>query len=68
LEQWRRLEDDGRLLTESGGGPVGRVLTAEEQATASVRGVEAKHMRRKDSHDRIAKEGAFFADGPQETA
>lgn len=31
FKQWRRLEDDIRMLTESGGEPVGRVLTSEEQ-------------------------------------
>jgi integrase len=31
FKQWRRLEDDVKMLTESGGEPVGRVLTAEEQ-------------------------------------
>jgi integrase len=28
---WRRLEDDVVMLTESGGAPIGRVLTSEEQ-------------------------------------
>ena len=32
FKQWRRLEDDVKMLTESGGEPVGRVLTNEEQA------------------------------------
>lgn len=27
FKQWRRLEDDVKMLTESGGEPVGRVLT-----------------------------------------
>ena len=31
FKQWRRLEDDVKMLTESGGAPVGRALTAEEQ-------------------------------------
>ena len=31
FKQWRRLEDDIKMLTESGGEPVGRVLTNEEQ-------------------------------------
>jgi integrase len=31
FKQWRRLEDDVKMLTESGGEPVGRVLTNEEQ-------------------------------------
>lgn len=31
FKQWRRLEDDVKMLTESGGEPVGRVLTIEEQ-------------------------------------
>ena len=71
FKQWRRLEDDVRMLTESGGEPVGRVLTIEEQerliktaeanpewdhvccaailaANTSMRGVEIKHVRRKD--------------------
>ena len=71
FKQWRRLEDDVKMLTESGGEPVGRVLTLEEQerlfktaednpewehvynagilaANTSMRGVEVKHVRRKD--------------------
>ena len=71
FKQWRRLEDDVKMLTESGGEPVGRVLTNEEQerlfktaeanpewehvycaailaANTSMRGVEVKHVRRKD--------------------
>ncbi len=71
FKQWRRLEDDVKMLTESGGEPIGRVLTAEEQerlfktaegnpewehvycagvlaANTSMRGVEVKHVRRKD--------------------
>jgi integrase len=71
FKQWRRLEDDVRMLTESGGEPIGRVLTLEEQerlfktaeanpewehvycaailaANTSMRGVEVKHVRRKD--------------------
>ena len=71
FKQWRRLEDDVRMLTESGGEPVGRVLTSDEQerllkaaeanpewehvwcaaqlaANTSMRGVEVKHVRRKD--------------------
>ena len=31
FKQWRRLEDDVKMLTESGGAPIGRVLTREEQ-------------------------------------
>jgi hypothetical protein len=31
IQQWQRLEDDVKMLTESGGEPVGRVLTLEEQ-------------------------------------
>ena len=31
FKQWRRLEDDVKMLTESGGEPIGRVLTSEEQ-------------------------------------
>ena len=34
FKQWRRLEDDVKMLTESGGAPIGRVLTTEEQETA----------------------------------
>ena len=71
FKHWRRLEDDVRMLTESGGEPIGRVLTSEEQerlfktaeanaewehvynaailaANTSMRGVEVKHVRRKD--------------------
>jgi len=71
FKQWRRLEDDIKMLTESGGEPIGRVLTIEEQerlfktaesneewehvycaailaANTSMRGVEVKHVRRKD--------------------
>jgi integrase len=71
FKQWRRLEDDVKMLTEAGGEPVGRVLTLEEQqrlfetaeknkewehvycaailaANTSMRGVEVKHVRRKD--------------------
>jgi integrase len=71
FKQWRRLEDDVKMLTEAGGEPVGRVLTIEEQerlfttaesnkewehvycaailaANTSMRGVEVKHVRRKD--------------------
>ena len=72
FKQSRRLEDDVKMLTESGGEPIGRVLTNEEQerllktaednpewqhvwcaaqlaANTSMRGVEVKHVRRKDS-------------------
>jgi hypothetical protein len=31
FKQWRRLEDEVKMLTESGGEPIGRVLTNEEQ-------------------------------------
>jgi hypothetical protein len=31
FKHWHRLEDDVKMLTESGGAPIGRVLTAEEQ-------------------------------------
>jgi integrase len=31
FKQWRRLEDDVKMLTESGGEPIGRVLTLDEQ-------------------------------------
>ncbi len=71
FKQWRRLEDDVRMLTEAGGAPVGRALTPEEQrrlfeaaagnaewehvycaavlaANTSMRGVEVKHVRRRD--------------------
>jgi integrase len=71
FKHWHRLEDDVKMLTESGGAPVGRVLTTEEQerlfevakanpewqhvycagvlaANTSMRGVEIKHIRRKD--------------------
>ena len=71
FKQWRRLEDDVKMLTESGGEPIGRVLTNKEQerllktaednpewehvwcaaqlaANTSMRGVEVKHVRRKD--------------------
>lgn len=71
FKQWRRIEDDIKMLTESGGEPIGRVLTREEQerlfktaenhsewehvycagilaANTSMRGVEVKHVRRKD--------------------
>jgi len=71
FKHWHRLEDDVKMLTESGGAPVGRVLTDVEQdrlfkvaesnaewqhvycaavlaANTSMRGVEIKHVRRKD--------------------
>lgn len=71
FKQWRRLEDDVKMLTEAGGEPIGRVLTDGEQkrllkiaednpewehvwcaaqlaANTSMRGVEVKHVRRKD--------------------
>jgi integrase len=71
FKHWHRLEDDVKMLTESGGAPIGRVLTAKEQerlfevaqsnpewvhvycaallaANTSMRGVEIKHLRRKD--------------------
>jgi integrase len=71
FKYWHRLEDDVKMLTESGGAPIGRVLTTEEQerllevaqrnpewvhvycaavlaANTSMRGVEIKHLRRKD--------------------
>ena len=31
FKQWRRLEDDVKMLTEAGGAPVGRALTPAEQ-------------------------------------
>jgi integrase len=71
FKQWRRLEDDVKMLTEAGGKPVGRALTPEERkrlfeaaasnpewehvycaavlaANSSMRGVEVKHIRRRD--------------------
>jgi integrase len=71
FKQWRRLEDDVKMLTEAGGAPVGRALSPEEQtrlfkaaasnpewehvycaavlaANTSMRGVEVKHVRRRD--------------------
>jgi integrase len=71
FKYWHRLEDDVKMLTESGGAPIGRALTTEEQerlfevaqsnpewahvycaavlaANTSMRGVEIKHLRRKD--------------------
>jgi len=70
FKQWRRLEDDVKMLTEVGGAPVGRALTPDEQkrlfeaaasnpewehvycaavlaANTSMRGVEVKHVRRR---------------------
>ena len=78
FKQWRRLEDDVKMLTEAGGEPIGRVLTSVEQerllkaaeanpewehvwcaaqlaANTSMRGVEVKHVRRKDSMPRSAR-------------
>jgi integrase len=71
FKHWHRLEDDVKMLTESGGAPIGRVLATEEQdrlfkvaennpewlhvycaamlaANTSMRGVEIKHLRRRD--------------------
>lgn len=71
FKYWHRLEDDVKMLTESGGAPIGRVLSDKEQerlfevarsnpewvhvycaavlaANTSMRGVEIKHLRRKD--------------------
>ena len=71
FKHWHRLEDDVKMLTESGGSPIGRVLSDEEQerlfkvaasnaewqhvycaavlaANPSMRGVEIKHIRRRD--------------------
>ena len=31
FKQWRRLEDNVRMLTESGGEPIGRALTSEQK-------------------------------------
>jgi hypothetical protein len=31
FKHWHRLEDDVKMLTESGGAPIGRVLSTEEQ-------------------------------------
>lgn len=70
FKQWRRLEDDVKMLTEAGGAPIGRALSSEEQrrlfdtaasnpewehvycaavlaANTSMRGVEVKHVRRR---------------------
>lgn len=71
FKQWRRLEDEVKMLTEAGGAPVGRALAPDEQkrlfeaaasnpewehvycaavlaANTSMRGVEVKHVRRRD--------------------
>ena len=71
FKHWHRLEDDVKMLTESGGAPIGRVLSETEQerlfevakgnpewihvycaavlaGNTSMRGVEIKHLRRKD--------------------
>jgi hypothetical protein len=47
FKQWRRLEDDVKMLTEAGGAPVGRALTVDEQkrlfeAAAAIR--SGKHV------------------------
>ena len=70
FKQWRRLEGDVKMLTETGGAPIGRALSADEQrrlfetaaknpewehvycaavlaANTSMRGVEVKHVRRR---------------------
>lgn len=70
FKQWRRLEGDVKMLTEAGGAPIGRALSADEQrrlfetaaknpewehvycaavlaANTSMRGVEVKHVRRR---------------------
>jgi hypothetical protein len=71
FKQWRRLEDDVKMLTEASGAPVGRALAPQGQklpleaaasnpkwdhvyraailsANTSMRGVEIKHIRRRD--------------------
>jgi integrase len=71
FKHWHRLEDDVKMLTESGDAPIGRVLSDAEQerlfevakgnsewthvycaavlaANTSMRGVEIKHLRRRD--------------------
>jgi integrase len=71
FKHWHRLEDDVKMLTETGGAPIGRVLGDAEQerlfavakrnpewthvycaavvaANTSMRGVEIKHLRRRD--------------------
>src|SRR3954465_6782762 len=71
FKHWHRLEDDVKMLTESGGAPIGRALSDAEQerlfevakgnpewthvycaavlaANTSMRGVEIKHLRRRD--------------------
>lgn len=71
FKHWHRLEDDVKMLTESGGAPIGRALSDTEQerllevakgnpewthvycaavlaANTSMRGVEIKHLRRRD--------------------
>jgi integrase len=86
---WKRIEDDVKMLTESGGAPIGRVLTAEEQkrlfeiaqnnpewehvynaavlaGNSSMRGVEVKHVRRKD-FDR-EKRLIYIRDSKNETS
>ena len=35
FKQWRRLEDDVKMLTEAGGAPVGRALTPENRSVSS---------------------------------
>jgi integrase len=70
FKQWRRLQDDVKMLTEAGGAPIGRALSSDEQrrlfdtaasnpewehvycaavlaANTSMRGVEVKHVRRR---------------------
>ena len=52
FKQWRRLEDDVKMLTESGGAPIGRALTAEEQerlfeAAPRQSGMGARLLRRR---------------------
>ena len=37
FKQWRRLEDDVKMLTESGGVPVGRALTSKSRSDCSSR-------------------------------
>ena len=62
FKQWRRLEDDVKMLTESGGEPIGRVLTSEEQerllkaaeATKSGKSKSSNGSAYIDDSDRIA--------------
>jgi integrase len=47
FKQWRRLEDDVKMLTEAGGAPVGRALTPAEQKRlfeAAANNPEREHV------------------------